>query len=135
MKQEIKQKESPVVKEKEKPRFGVRDFIEFLKNTKTIIAFSIAIISGNAVNELVSALVNGIITPAIELIIPKGEFETITVKIAESEFLIGQLISAAINLFIILVLIYIFAKFVSKDDDLLNQAVVKKAKATVKKTK
>jgi len=110
-----------------KLKFQFKDFIKFLKENSAI-SLAIAVVSGNAVNQFVTILVKGIITPTLELVIPKGSYETITIKVKNSEFLIGELIASIIYLIIILTIIYIFAKYITKDVSLFDKVKVKKAK-------
>lgn len=122
---DIKKEEIAVKKGKLKTELS--NFIKFLRGNAAI-PLAIAVISGNAINQFVNTLVNGIITPVIELIVPKGRYENLIFQVRNSKFLVGQLISSIIYLFIIMTIVYIIAKFITKDEELLDKFKGSKSK-------
>lgn len=109
------------------------DFLSFLKNTNTF-SLAIAFVSASTINQLVSAIVNGIILPTIELIIPNSGYGSFSVTIKNSTFLLGSVLDAFIHMLIIMFIIYIFAKYITKDEKLLEKATPKTAKVSVPKS-
>jgi large conductance mechanosensitive channel len=114
--------------EKSKLPKPIAEFIAFISGAKTAIAFAIAVVSANAVSDFINSIIKGIITPAIALILPKGRYENLVFEVNGSKFLIGNVLSATINMIIITFLIFIIAKYIVKDDKLLEKTESKFSK-------
>jgi large conductance mechanosensitive channel len=95
-----------------------QEFFEFLK-TFGIIGLAIAFVIGQAASRLVTALVNDIIDPLIGLFLPAGSLETLSVKVTNltgstTEFKYGDLISNIIDFLIIVLIVFLAYKQLSK---------------------
>lgn len=111
-----------------KLRRAAGEFSDFMMQTRTAMILAIGVVTGNAVSTFVSAIVNGLITPALELILPKGSYENLVFSVRGSKFLVGEFLSATINMFIILAIVYVFAKYITRNAAILEGAVPKTAK-------
>ena len=83
-----------------------------------VIGVAIGFVIGQAVNKLVTALVKDIVDPTIGLFLP-GNLENMTASVigihgAPSEFKYGDLISNIIDFSIILLLVFLAYKLLSK---------------------
>lgn len=102
-----------------------RGFMEFLKQY-SIIGLAIGLVIGNASQTLVKALVEGIITPFIGVILglflPKlGSLVDFKIHLQNQDFKVGQVIQNTIEFLIILFLIYVVIKVLLKRDDLIEK--------------
>ena len=83
-----------------------------------VIGVAIGFVIGQAVNKLVTALVRDIVDPTIGLFLP-GSFENMSASVigihgAPSEFKYGDLISNIIDFSIIILLVFLAYKLLSK---------------------
>ena len=83
-----------------------------------VIGIAIGFVIGQAVNKLVTALVKDIIDPTIGLFLP-GNLENMSASVigihgAPSEFKYGDLISSIIDFSIIVLLVFLAYKLLSK---------------------
>ena len=81
---------------------GFRDFI--LKGN--VVDLAVAVVLGTAFAAVVSALVEGIITPLIGAIIGEPDFGGLTFTINESQFSYGNVLNALITFLSIAAVIY-----------------------------
>ena len=95
---------------KEKPKNLAMEFLAFIKKYK-VLGLASAFIIGLAVNTLILALAQEIITPIIGFAIP--HFTDIQ-NFKIGNFGIGVFISAAINFVIIAFIIFLIIKFAAK---------------------
>ena len=92
-----------------------KDFLMFLKEYQ-VIGLAIAVIIGGKVNELVKAIVDQLIMPIVGLVVPGGDWRSLTMSIGETKFGVGIIMGASLDFLIIAVLIYLFAKHVLKEE-------------------
>lgn len=88
----------------------MEDFVEFLEEYG-VIGLAIAFVVGVEVNNLVNTVVEEAIMPVIGVFLPEGSWQQATATLFGVEFGVGQLMGAAINFLIILLLVFLFAKF------------------------
>ena len=108
-----------VIKSIKKPAKG---FWEFL-NRYSVISLAIGIIIGQTTKDAVNILVSGIITPAIQLLMPKTEIQDLVVNVRGAEFMVGALLNSLLEMIIIMGIIYLVFGIIFK-----NSKVVKKKK-------
>ncbi len=92
----------------------VKEFMVFLKEYQ-VIGLAIAVIVGGKVNELVKAIVDQLIMPLVGLVIPGGDWKTLTINIGETKFGMGILMGAALDFVIVAALVFVFVKHVLKE--------------------
>ncbi|PIT98741.1 MAG: large conductance mechanosensitive channel protein MscL [Bdellovibrionales bacterium CG10_big_fil_rev_8_21_14_0_10_45_34] len=94
----------------------MRGFFGFLKNYN-VIGLVIAVIVGGKLNELVSSLVDDLIVPVIlnPVLVSTG-----AQNIRELNYngvLYGKVIASLIDFLVIAIIVYLFAKFVLKEQE------------------
>jgi large conductance mechanosensitive channel len=88
----------------------VQEFKDFLNEYK-VLGLAIAFVMGVAITALVNSLVANIIMPIVSVILPKGDWQTMTVALGPINFGVGAFIAALINFIIIACVIFFIAKF------------------------
>jgi large conductance mechanosensitive channel len=93
----------------------IQKFVLFIR-TQGVIGLAVAVVLGGAVQRVVSALVNDMITPLIGLFMGKGaDLKTATFTIRDSVFAWGNLVSTVIDFLIIAFVIYLLVKILHAD--------------------
>ncbi|HTS87920.1 MAG TPA: MscL family protein [Gemmatimonadales bacterium] len=87
------------------------EFMKFLKEYG-VIGLAIAVIIGGKANELVKAIVDGLLMPLVGLVLPSGQWQTWAV----GPFQIGAVLGALINFIIVAWLVFMFAKKVLHEE-------------------
>jgi large conductance mechanosensitive channel len=112
---------APLQAKREAPREFAAGFIGFLRQYN-VIPLAIAVVLGNAVNDLVKQLVEGIVTPFIALILPNTAIQGYEVTIGPATFRIGMVISAILSFMVIAFVVYTFVKKVLHDETVLKRS-------------
>ena len=92
-----------------------REFIAFLKQYG-VIGLAIAVIIGGKANALVTALVDGILMPIVTFFIPGGAWRTATLNVGPVRLLLGPVLGAAVDFFIVAALVFWFSKQVLREE-------------------
>ena len=93
----------------------INEFFIFLRKYK-VIGLAIALVIGTAGQKLVSATVNDLIMPVIQVLMPGGEWQTATIGIGPVQFMVGDFAGALIDFTIIVGLIFIIVKKIMKEE-------------------
>lgn len=107
MKFQNKSKSSLISKE-------ISEFSSFL-GKYSVIALAIGTVIGQSSNEVVQVLVNGIIKPFINILMPDEHIFQITIKAGRETFLIGELINVTIQLLVTMLVTFIAARYLLRD--------------------
>jgi large conductance mechanosensitive channel len=91
------------------PNGFVREFKSFLEQYK-VMGLAVAFILGIYLGVLVQALVNDLVMPIIDFIIPGVNWQTINV----GPFLVGNFIGALITFIVIALVIFLLVKLTAK---------------------
>ncbi len=106
------------------------EFRAFLKNYN-VVGMAIGIVMGAAVTKLVNSVVKSLVMPLINLGLPRGDWDKAgivlrkavtaaedpaTVIYPEIKILYGDLISTGLNFIIIAILVFLFAKYVLREE-------------------
>lgn len=102
------------------PRSFWADFRQFLKDY-SVIGLAIGIVMGTAINRLIQTIVDGLITPLINLIVPNEDFQALIFTVRGIEFRFGDIISALIQFIIVALLIFFTVKYLLRKDELLKK--------------
>jgi large conductance mechanosensitive channel len=97
-----------------------RDLFEFLREY-SVIGLAIGVIVAQISKDVVDAIVKGLFTPLIKLIMPGESFQNMAFYIKGVKFDIGSIISALLTFFIVLIILYILIKKILKKEDLLRK--------------
>lgn len=100
------------------------EFLDFLKNYK-VIELAIAVVIGNAVKDLVTAIAQDLIMPIVGIFTPSGSWRELVFTIAGSEFKIGNIISSTLDFAIAAVIVFIVIKKILKIEDKENPPSIK----------
>ena len=96
----------------------IKEFREFLKEYK-VMPLAIAFIIGAAATALVLSLVNNIVMPLINPLVPKGGWQNATVAFGpESRQVVlgwGAFLGAAINFIIIALVVFLIVKMLIRE--------------------
>ena len=111
-------REKPSTGKIQKLKKPVIGFMEFLAKY-SIVGMAMGIIIGQTTKDTVNALVVGIISPTIQLLLPKTDFQNLVINVKGAEFQIGLFLNSFIEMLIILGILYFLVGFLLKRDDLL----------------
>jgi large conductance mechanosensitive channel len=100
-------------------------FIEFLAEY-SIIGMAIGIIIGTTTKDTVDALVEGLITPTIQLFLPNPDLQNLVITTGKAEFNIGLFIDAFLQMIIVMALLYIVLGVLFRRKDLISKKSKKK---------
>jgi len=93
----------------------LKGFSDFLKEYK-ILSLAIAFIMGVATNTVVQSLVNNVIMPIIQPLIPSGNWEDAAFSIGPISIKWGAFLSDLLKFLILALVVYIIAKKVLKEE-------------------
>ena len=103
----------------------ISQFRTFLKNYN-VVGMAIGIVMGVATSGLVNSVVRSLVMPLINLIMPAGQWEKagIVLRAAgkpaelypEVKILYGDLMSSGLNFLIIAILVFLFAKYILREE-------------------
>lgn len=110
-------KSEETIKTQEKPLQGFFSFV----SKYSIIGMSIGIVIGQTTKDTVNALVTGVITPAIQLLLPNTELQNLVVNVNKAEFQVGLFLNAIIEMLIILGVLYLVVGILLRRADLLDK--------------
>jgi len=95
------------------------EFLAFLKQYG-VIGLAIAIIIGGKLNALVTALVDGVMMPAVTFFLPGGEWRTASLDLGPIRFVLGPVFGAAIDFLIVAWLVFWFSKKVLRQETVVK---------------
>jgi len=96
----------------------LKGLFEFLKE-HSVIGMAFGVIVAQISKDLVDALVKGVFTPLISLVIPGRSLEKLSIIVNGSRFDFGVVISAFLTFLIVMTFIYILVKKILNRSDLL----------------
>jgi large conductance mechanosensitive channel len=93
------------------------EFMKFLKEYG-VIGLAIAVIIGGKANELIKAIVDGLLMPFLSPILAAagGDWQTAKLVIGPFEFAVGAILAALINFLVVALLVFWFSKKVLKEE-------------------
>jgi large conductance mechanosensitive channel len=95
------------------------EFLAFLKQYG-VIGLAIAVVIGGKANAVVTALVDGVIMPAVTFFLPGGQWRTVTLDVGPVHFLLGPVFGAAIDFLIVAWLVFWFSKKILREQPVLK---------------
>lgn len=93
----------------------VGGFMEFV-HQYNVLPLAIGVVIGVAVNDLVKAIVDGLVSPFVALVTPDGVVADLSFTIGESEFMYGSVIDAVIRFLSVALVIYVVVKKVLRQE-------------------
>lgn len=97
-----------------------RGFTDFIHDYG-VMPLAIGVVIGTAVNDLVKTLVDGLFSPLVSLLIPSIKLQTFVVNFHGSTFKIGAVMNATISFLVVAWLVYLGAKFILRNEELLKK--------------
>lgn len=97
-----------------------REFVEFLKKYG-VIGLAIAVIIGGKLNELISSLVNDLLMPLVfQPALRAANVDDIR-RLSFNGIFYGKVIGAAIDFLIVAGIVFLIAKFVFKEQEVVKK--------------
>lgn len=93
-----------------------QEFVEFIR-TYGVIGVAIGIVMGNAVAKLINAIVEGLIMPLIEMVLPGPKWQEAVIHFGKVSIKIGVVIAAFIDFFAIAIVVFFMVKYVLKVEE------------------
>ena len=95
------------------------EFLTFLTQYGAV-GLAIAVVIGGKANALVTALVDGVIMPAVTFFLPGGQWRTATLDIGSVHLLLGPVFGAAIDFLIVAWLVFFVSKKVLRAETVVK---------------
>jgi large conductance mechanosensitive channel len=93
----------------------LKEFTAFLKQYG-VIGLAIAVIIGGKLNDLVSAVVGGILMPIVGRATPGGDWRAMVWSIAGMNFEVGKVLGAGIDFVIVAFIVFWMAKKILREE-------------------
>ncbi len=93
----------------------LKEFTAFLKQYG-VIGLAIAVILGGKLNDLVTAVVGGILMPVVGRVTPSGNWRDAIWSVAGINFEIGKVIGAGIDFIIVAFIVFWVAKKILREE-------------------
>jgi len=94
-----------------------QEFKNFIK-TYGVLSIAIGIVMGNAVAKIINVIVEGLVMPFFELILPGAQWQDTVLSLGKVNFKIGLIIAAFLNFFSVALVVFFMVKYVLKLDKL-----------------
>ncbi|HWQ67578.1 MAG TPA: MscL family protein [Methanospirillum sp.] len=93
----------------------IGEFLEFLKEYK-VIALAVAFIMGAAATSLIKSLVDNLIMPWVNVLVPSGDWTKAVFALGPVKLGVGPFASELINFIIIAFVVFMIAKYVMGEE-------------------
>jgi large conductance mechanosensitive channel len=93
----------------------ISEFKEFLQEYR-VVGLAVAFIMGAATSDLVKSLVNNIIMPIVDVLLPEGDWATATFSLGPIQLMWGAFLAALLNFVILAFVVFMIAKLVLKEE-------------------
>lgn len=104
------------------------DFLAFLKKFG-VLALAVGVLLGEQVNNLEKALVDDVVMPLLDPLLPTGDWQKAVWVVAGSKVKIGHLLEATLHFVIVAFTVYVALRIgapdTAKDDAVVKDAVAK----------
>lgn len=98
----------------------VKEFTAFLKQYG-VIGLAIAVIIGGKFNDLLKAVVDGLLMPFIGMLTPSGDWRQASFTVNNARFMYGPVIGSAIDFVIVAAVVFLIAKTVLKEKEVAKR--------------
>jgi large conductance mechanosensitive channel len=106
---------------------GLDRFSRFLSKY-SIMTMAVGVVIGQATKDTVNSLVSGIITPAIQLLLPNTKLQDLVIHVGKAKFMIGDFLNTFIEMLIIMLLIFIVVGVIFRRRDIIGEKEEQKQK-------
>lgn len=93
----------------------LKEFAGFLKQYG-VVGLAIAVIIGGKFNELLKAVVDGLLMPIVGVLSPSGDWRELAVAIGPAKIQIGLILGATVDFVIVAGLVFLVAKKLLKEE-------------------
>lgn len=91
----------------------IKEFKEFISRG-SVLDMAVGVIIGGAFTAIVNSLVNDLLTPLLGLITGGLNFQKLSIKVGEAEFLYGSFLSAILNFLMIALVLFLMIKAMNR---------------------
>lgn len=98
----------------------MNEFIGFLKQYG-IIGLAIAVIIGGKLNDLIKAVVDGLLMPFIGMLTPSGDWRQAAFTLNNAKFMYGPVIGATIDFILVAAVVFAIAKTILKEKEVAKK--------------
>jgi large conductance mechanosensitive channel len=92
------------------------EFIQFIRSFG-IVGVAIGIVMGNAVAKIVTAVVEGLVMPLLEVVLPGPKWQEAVLHLGKVNIKIGLIIAAFIDFFAIAIVVFFMVKYILKVEE------------------
>jgi len=97
-----------------------KEFVAFLKQYG-VIGLAIAVIIGGKFNDLLKAVVDGLLMPFVGMLTPSGDWRQASWTINNAKFMYGPVIGSTIDFIIVAAVVFLIAKTVLKEKEVAKR--------------
>ena len=98
----------------------IKEFTAFLKQYG-VIGLAIAVIIGGKLNDLIKAVVDGLLMPFVGMLTPSGDWRQASFTMNNAKFLYGPIIGSMIDFIIVAIIVFLVAKHVLKETEVAKK--------------
>ena len=98
----------------------IKEFTAFLKQYG-VIGLAIAVIIGGKLNDLIKAVVDGLLMPFVGMLTPSGDWRQASFTMNNAKFLYGPIIGSMIDFIIVAMIVFLVAKHVLKETEVAKK--------------
>jgi large conductance mechanosensitive channel len=92
------------------------DFVKFMR-AYGVVGVAIGIVMGNAIAKVINGIVEGLIMPVIEVLLPGSRWQEAVLHLGRVNIKVGLVIAAIINLFAVAIVVFLMFKYLLKVED------------------
>ena len=98
----------------------IKEFTAFLKQYG-VIGLAIAVIIGGKLNDLIKAIVDGLLMPFVGMLTPSGDWRQASFTMNNAKFLYGPIIGSMIDFIIVAIIVFLVAKHVLQEAEVAKK--------------
>ncbi|MHB8839838.1 MAG: MscL family protein [Gemmatimonadaceae bacterium] len=100
----------------------IKEFVSFIKQYG-VVGLAIAVIIGGKLNDLVTAVVGGLLMPIVGRVtsVAGGDWRTLVLPIAGINFEIGRVLGAGIDFVVVAFIVFWMAKKILKEEQVTKK--------------
>jgi len=92
----------------------IREFLVFLKKFG-VLALAVGVLLGEQVNNLEKALIDDVVMPLLDPLLPSGSWESAVIMVGQSKLKIGHLLEATLHFTIVALTVFLLLRFFLRD--------------------
>jgi len=89
------------------------EFLRFIKSYG-VLGVAIGIVMGQAVAKVITVIVEGLVMPVLEVVLPGGRWQDVILHVGRINIKAGLIIAALIDFFIISAVVFFMVKYILK---------------------